>query len=76
MNKIILRTLADFKAYCNSLNITPHIQLQPKKHQNMRGEYLHQIQAKHDVFDILIDEPVAYKEKRQPLEEGYKLSEI
>lgn len=76
MSKIILRTVAEFKAYCKSLNITPHIQLQPKKHQTMRGEFLHEIKAQHDVFDILIDEPVAYKEKRQPLEQGYKLSEI
>jgi len=75
MSKIILKTVAEFKAYCASLNIN-RVHLQPKKHQNMRGEYLHHISAKHDVFDILIDEPIAYKEKRQPLEEGYKLSEI
>jgi hypothetical protein len=75
MSKIILKSLTEFKTYCKSFNIT-QIQLQPKKHQNMRGEYLHEVSAKHDVFDILIDEPVAFKEKRKPIEEGYKLSEI
>lgn len=73
---IVFETIKEFKAYCKIKQIQPTIQLQAKKHQNMKGEYLHDVNVSHDVFDILINESVAYKEKRYPTEKGYKLSHI
>jgi len=66
--KIRFDTLKLFKKYCKTNKIVPEIEYRAMKHQNMRGEFLHEVTGSFLLvgikIDYIIEELVAFTNKK------------
>lgn len=64
---IEFESIDKFKTYCETGNIKPELNIIPKKHQNRKAEFLHQIDGSFDIsghaFAFTITELFPSKEK-------------
>ena len=79
MPEIHFETIKEFKMHCREHCIVPEMQLNAMKHQNSRGEYLHEVSGIYNLGGKLdvrftVEENSAFKEKLYPREKGYNLA--
>lgn len=79
MPEINFETINEFKIHCKEYNITPELQLNAMKHQNNRGEFLHEVSGIYKLGGKLeikfsVNENSAFKDKLYPRENGYNMA--
>jgi hypothetical protein len=84
--EITFDTIKEFKNYYKKHKnvLIPLIQYNSKKHQNPKGEYLHEIFGEFILcipqyefkINFTINEMIGFKDKFKPQEDGYKIGTL
>lgn len=80
MPELTFSKVSDFKQFCDANKLDPTIDLLPKKHSNMRGEFFHELKGQMSLngmtVNFSVEEHLVKKDKLFKREEGYLLSEL